>query len=277
MSEMIQTRTFIEGCLDESLTKAFAKMVARLEPDFRDWAEEQHRVLETVPVWTSVLEEALGRENIIEGMICEFGVCTGSSTNLIARHLPDREVYGFDSFEGFPTDWVIGDVRVPKDMLAIDESKLAFEENVRLVRGFFDQSIPPFLKEHEGPIALMHIDCDTYDSTRDILHNMKSRLRVGSIIVFDEILGDMGMENELLALWEELAQQGFGIQWLSRGGHCWTASTQQAFKKMKKPNPMYNLKLALWNPGSILAHLRNDKKVEEALSAAAIRITTLPE
>jgi hypothetical protein len=39
---------------------------------------------------------------------------------------------------------------------------------------------------------------------------------------------------------------------------------------------MYTLKLAFYNPGSVISHLTNKKKVEEALSAAAIRITRLP-
>ena len=276
MSDMIRSRPFIEGCLDESLAKAFATMVERLAPEFRDWAERQHLMLETLPVWSSVLEETLKKEPVTPGLICEFGVCTGSSINLIARTLSQRTVYGFDSFEGFPTDWVFGDVRVPKNVLAIDESKVTFADNVRLVKGFFDQSLPAFLRDHKEPVALLHIDCDTYDSTRDILLNLRDRLQVGSLIVFDEILGDMGMENELLALWDHLVLQGFGIEWISRGGHCWTAETQQAFKKVKKPNPLHTIRLALYNPGSIIAHLRNRKKVEQALSAAAVRITRLP-
>lgn len=276
MGNMINTRTFIEGCLDESQTKAFGKMIERLNPDYKAWAETQHQILEGTNVWPAVLEETLHRESIPEGLVCEFGVCTGSSTNLMARNLSAREIYGFDSFEGFPTDWIIGDVRVPKEMLAIDQSKLNFEPNVRLVKGFFDQSLPQFMKGRDDKVALMHIDCDTYDSTKDILSNTRNRLQVGSIIVFDEILGDMGLENEMLALWDQLILKGFEIEWISRGGHCWTAETQAFFKTIKKANPLYTLKLAFYNPRSVISHLKNKKKVEEALSAAAVRITKLP-
>lgn len=276
MGDLIDTRAFVEGCLDERQLKSFVRMKQRLEPSFSVWADSQYEVLEKVPVWGAVLEETLQKVSVPEGLVCEFGVCTGNSTNAIARSLPAREVYGFDSFEGFPTDWIIGDVRVPKDMLAIDQSKLKFEQNVRLVKGFFGESLPHFFRSQPAKIALMHIDCDTYDSTKDILINTRDRLQAGSIIVFDEILGDMGLENEMLALWDELKQKGFEFEWLSRGGHCWTAQTQEYFKSVKRPNPLYTLKLAFYNPGSVISHLMNKKKVEEALSAAAIRITKIP-
>jgi len=40
-----------------------------------------------------------------EGLIIEFGVATGSTTNIIANVAKPRTVHGFDSFEGLPEDW----------------------------------------------------------------------------------------------------------------------------------------------------------------------------
>lgn len=87
----------------------------------------------------------------------------------------------------------------------------------------------------------------------------------------------MGLENEMKAVWDELVNDGFGIEWLSWGGHCWTADTQAHFNKVKRPNPFYTLRLALKNPGSVISHLTNSKKVEDAMSAAAIRIKACPQ
>jgi Macrocin-O-methyltransferase (TylF) len=273
---LLETKVFLDACLDERQAKAFQRMYSRLDSAYRQWADEQYRLIEKLPKVEAVLAHTVAGTQVIEGLVCEFGVCTGTSTNLMAEALKPREVFGFDSFEGFPTDWVIGDVRVPKDMLAVDETKLRFSDNVRLVKGFFSESLPGFLASHQGAVAAAHIDCDTYSSTVDILKNIKSRLQVGSWIVFDEIIGDMGLENEMKAVWDELTCAGFQFEWLAWGGHCWTAGTQAYFNRVKRPNPFYTLRLALKNPGSVISHLTNRKKVEEAMSAAVLRITACP-
>lgn len=141
-TNLLHARSFIEACLDERQTKAFQRMYERLDGSFRNWANEQYKLIAKTPKVDSVLSHSLKNTAIIDGLVCEFGVCTGSSTNLMADSLKQREVFGFDSFEGFPTDWIIGAVKVPKDMLAVDETKLKFSPNVRLVKGFFSDSSP---------------------------------------------------------------------------------------------------------------------------------------
>lgn len=276
MTDLVRTKTFIKACLDENQIQAYSRIRSRLDPEYQAWADQQYEYLETVHAWPAVLEQTLRSQALLEGLICEFGVCTGSSTNMIARAAPGRAVYGFDSFEGFPQDWIIGDLRVPKDWMVIDQAKLKLEDNIRLVKGFFDQSLPDFLRANQGPIALMHIDCDTYQSTTDILTRTRDRFQVGTLIVFDEILGNMGLENEMKSLWDHVKTKGYSFEWLGWGGHCWTVETQALFKHVKRPNPFYNLRLYYYNRRSILDHLRNRKKVEEAYSAGAIRITKLP-
>ncbi len=276
MTDLIRTKTFIKACLDENQTSAYRRIYSQLAADYQKWADAQYEYLETLSAWPKVLEETLRTQKLCEGLICEFGVCTGNSTNLIARAAPGRQVYGFDSFEGFPQDWIIGDLRVPKDWMLIDPNKLKLENNVRLVKGFFDQSLPGFLRANTEPIAFLHIDCDTYQSTTDILIRTRDRFQVGTILVFDEILGNMGLENEMKSLWDHVISKGFAFEWLGWGEHCWTETTQALFKTVKRPNPLYHLKLYFYNLGSIVSHLRNRKKVEEAYSAAAIRITKLP-
>jgi hypothetical protein len=275
-TDLTGTRTFLDACLDEGQPEAFRAMMGRLDPALRDWANAQYQALERLAVWPSVLETVLNAGPLAAGLICEFGVCTGNSTNLIAKKISPREVYGFDSFEGLPDDWVIGNIKVPKGFLAIDPSKLHFEPNVKLVKGYFCNSLPPFLKDHTEPVSLLHIDCDTYESTVDIFKHTSPRFQVGTVIVFDEVLGDMGTENELKAFQELVLRQRFGFEWLGRGGHCWTAGTQARFKAIKKNDFLWSLKFAIRNPGSVIGFLRNKKKVENALSAAALRITSLP-
>ena len=57
-------------------------------------------------------------------------------------------------------------------------------ENVQLIVGLFQETLPGFLAEHPGPIALAHIDCDLYSSTRYVLEHLD--LQPGAILVFDE-------------------------------------------------------------------------------------------
>lgn len=118
------------------------------------------------------------------GFVAEFGVNTGGSINHISGRMPERTVHGFDSFEGLPEDWsgnnfVKGEFgragRLPK-----------VRANVRLHRGWFDETLPPFLATNPGEAALLHVDCDLYSSTKTILEVLEPTIVPGTVIVFDE-------------------------------------------------------------------------------------------
>ena len=51
-----------------------------------------------------VLAAAMDRM-LRHGLICEFGVFEGQTISYIAKQVPDRDVFGFDSFEGLPETW----------------------------------------------------------------------------------------------------------------------------------------------------------------------------
>jgi S-adenosyl-L-methionine methyltransferase len=51
-----------------------------------------------------LLEEAMKRRSIPEGLILEFGVYSGRTINHLAS-LTQQTIFGFDSFEGLPEDW----------------------------------------------------------------------------------------------------------------------------------------------------------------------------
>jgi hypothetical protein len=117
----------------------------------------------------------------VEGEILEFGVYQGESVRAFASRCPERRVFGFDSFEGLPESWWTR----PKGTFKTDVP--TFEQvNVTLVKGFFDASVPRFLEEWTGSVALLHIDCDLYESTRLCLLPLLQRCRVGTVVLFDE-------------------------------------------------------------------------------------------
>jgi predicted O-methyltransferase YrrM len=53
---------------------------------------------------------------------------------------------------------------------------------VRLVKGFFQDTLP----KYEGDIALLHLDCDLYESYKLSLERLYRKVRPGGVIMFDE-------------------------------------------------------------------------------------------
>ena len=118
-----------------------------------------------------------------DGLIVEFGVRTGKTINHIANAFPDRRVFGFDSFEGLPEDWT-GWVQEAGTFGG--EGLPNVRANVELVKGLFADTLPGFLEDHPGWLALAHVDSDLYSSAKTVLDAFEPRIRPGSIIVFNE-------------------------------------------------------------------------------------------
>jgi hypothetical protein len=126
------------------------------------------------------------------GLVMECGVFEGLSINHIADRLralkDERLVHGFDSFEGLEENWV-GE-NLPKGFFDRKGALPEVRDNVRLYKGWVQDTVGPFLAEHAAePLALLHIDTDTYTPARYLLETLKPRLVSGSIIAFDELIG----------------------------------------------------------------------------------------
>jgi hypothetical protein len=159
-----------------------------------------------------VREHALAQCEI-EGLVMEFGVCDGASLRHLASLAPDQEVHGFDSFEGLPEDWTHfqkkGRYTLGGDLPRIDLS------NVTLHKGWFSDSLPPFLATHHGPARFVHIDCDLYSSTDTVLRALEGRLVAGTVIVFDEYVNYPGwQQHEYKAFHEFLTRTGARFRYL---------------------------------------------------------------
>lgn len=125
-----------------------------------------------------------------DGLWLEFGVWRGESINYIAKLAPEKIIYGLDSFEGLPTDWKQGETKdsvVPADYFKMYRLPRV-KKNVRLVKGWFNETLPVLLAEHKRKAAFMHIDSDVYESAKNIFDIMgeEKRLGPGTVIVFDE-------------------------------------------------------------------------------------------
>lgn len=148
-----------------------------------------------------------------DGLVCEFGVFEAESLNYIAGRLPARLVYGFDSFEGLPEHWREA---FEPGMFSTGGQLPSVRPNVRLLKGWFDATLPAFAAAHAGPTALLHIDCDLYSSTRCVLKHLGERLVPGSVIVFDEYYNYPGWEeHEFRAFTEFAARLHLGYEYLA--------------------------------------------------------------
>jgi len=163
------------------------------------------------------LRFCLSEITLQRGFVAEFGVHKGDSVRIIADSLPNMLIHGFDSFEGFPddgrTDW--------QSDFSLNGLAPAVPTNVTLHKGFFSESIPGFLLQldAEAQAALIHIDCDIYSSTSDVLRLLSARIRSGTLIVFDELLHYSGcLHNELLAFYEFVTSHSLRFEWVGIRG-----------------------------------------------------------
>jgi hypothetical protein len=147
--------------------------------------------VDSVSSKTELLTMAMRQADLGENsLICEFGVYSGATINHIAS-LASQPVYGFDSFEGLPEKWRDG---IQKG--AFKPATLPrVQSNVSLIKGWFDETLPAFIKEHKEPIGFIHIDCDLYSSTKTIFDILEQRICPGCVIVFDEYFNYPGWEE----------------------------------------------------------------------------------
>lgn len=146
------------------------------------------------------------------GLVLEFGVFQGNSINYLADKLPHVAIFGFDSFQGLPEDWRPG---FAKGHFALARLP-SVRANVTLVKGWFNESLPSFLDQHQQPCALVHIDCDLYSSTRYVLEQLRPRLQPGTVIVFDEYCGyDEWQDGEFKAWQEFVTRYQLNYRYLS--------------------------------------------------------------
>lgn len=147
-----------------------------------------------------------------EGMYLEFGVYVGKSINHIAKKKPNETIYGFDSFEGLPEAWLATHDKGHFKMDALPE----VESNVKLIKGWFDESLPKFVEEHgDFDIAYLNVDCDLYSSTKTVFDNLKGHISKGTVIHFDDYFNYPGwQQQEFKAFMEFLEETGLEFEYL---------------------------------------------------------------
>lgn len=174
----------------------------------------------------------------VPGEIVECGVGRGSSLVTLcyaaAFFKLEKAVYGFDSFAGFPnasnndlsarvttTGRVSGWTETSPEMILkiletdrVHNPRTFLRERVvrpKLIAGFFNQSLATNLPKR---IAFLHVDCDLYDSTRDVLSLCLPRMSPGGIVILDEY-DDVAWPGAKKATDETCAAYGLTVKYFA--------------------------------------------------------------
>jgi hypothetical protein len=164
---------------------------------------------------------ALTHANCI-GTALEFGVFKGKSLRMIDEYWRGA-LYGFDSWQGLPEGWDVGSPDRPHPEGTFKcEKPTGYTRRVKLIDGWFSDTIPNWKFDCDDDIAFLHIDSDLYSSAVCILSQLDSRIVPGTVICFDELLNFEGgwykkwHEGEFKALTEWLKSYQREIRVISR-------------------------------------------------------------
>lgn len=167
------------------------------------------------PTRFDLLERSLKAVGSTKGLYCELGVGDGTSINYLADRIPSV-IHGFDSFDGLPEDWVPGFEKGKFAMANLPEVR----SNVKLHKGWFDKSLPVWVKENPGPIAFIHSDADLYSSTKTAFNILGDQIVPGTVIQFDEYFNYPGWQNgEAKAFREFVESRQIEFEYLGYARH----------------------------------------------------------
>jgi hypothetical protein len=177
-------------------------------------ADEFGRILTSVRSFTMMSEARLRTmyanarricEEDREGNFVECGVAAGGCSALLAHVIKSyskrpRLLFCFDTFEGMPkptpvdthaglaadeSGWGTGTCAAPIDSLMQAAKSVGASDLIRPIKGLFGETLPTS-RESIGSIALLHLDGDWYESTRDILINLYDLVLPGGYLQVDD-------------------------------------------------------------------------------------------
>lgn len=135
----------------------------------------------------NMVDVAMAALDAPSGLKLEFGVFTGSSIRQIATTLPEETIWGFDSFTGTDDMWDKGRAPIAMSKFDLRGKTPTVPDNVKLVKGLFQDTLPDWWAEHRAPIGFLNIDSDLYESAIFVLRVLDTGIVPGTLVRFDEL------------------------------------------------------------------------------------------
>jgi O-methyltransferase len=139
---------------------------------------------------------AAKRAEKIDGDMAEVGVYRGGSAKLIREANRNKVLHVFDTFEGLPDVDLIDAPQFKKGQFAasLDEVKnyLKDYKNIHYHKGLSPCTAGPV---KDKKFSFIHLDVDTYESTRSCLEFFYSRMNRGGIILSHDYINAAGVRK----------------------------------------------------------------------------------
>ncbi len=179
-----------------------------------DYVASRMPLVHPVRSWRSVHDVAVQSAELEGGLVLEFGVYSGTTTNYIASKT-GWAIHAFDSFEGLPETWRAGYKKGKFSRCSLPD----LADTVTLHVGWFDETLPKFvagLKKDQRSICYLHIDSDLYSSAKSVFSYLGGLIVAGTVIVFDGYFNYPGWkEGEFKAFQEFVAENSVEYEYIT--------------------------------------------------------------
>ena len=230
---MKSLRTEVEQQVGKNIESIFLNCSDSVEiklENFTKYVRRQHlkRFLALYEVFKLVLP--------VKGSVIECGVWRGFSlmawaklSTMLEPENLTRRIYGFDTFEGFPSVHDMDQSAFKSNErgeLSSDSYDELFQlikeydadrflghiEKVELIRGDMAKTIPEFIERHQHlMVSLLFIDCDLYEPTKTALEHFLPRMPKGAIVALDDLDNPI-WPGETLAILETVGLNKLKLQ-----------------------------------------------------------------
>jgi hypothetical protein len=161
-----------------------------------------------------------------DGLWAEFGVWKGETANFIACYNPQNQIYALDSFQGLPMAFGEG---MQAGTFSLDGKIPMLPPNVTPVKGWFKDTLGPFLRDHGDRVSFLHIDCDLYDGAWEVLSRFAERMDVGTVVLLDDFHNTKESMENVFAAWRRFEET------YSVDTHCIVIDKYRAAFKILRP------------------------------------------
>lgn len=131
-------------------------------------------------------EAAIARKDM-PGNMAELGVFRGGTAMILAAAVPTKLLYAFDTFSGLPfwSQHFDGKLHAKGDFAFedVDETiELLTSKGILIRQGIFPATVP----EVDDKFCLVHVDGDSYESTKAAVEYFWPRMVAGGAMIFDD-------------------------------------------------------------------------------------------